>query len=123
MSLIFANDFARGCRNHWPPRHFHKIQGTACMSSRASCSTVAIGGWVFATCPCTLCFAQIQQETQLETFCATLRLWAPCVKQLPRVRCDLSCSAVVDNRVSHVHVRCFIFVVPCLVVVWLSFLD
>ena len=47
-----------------------------------------------------------------------LRLLALCVKQLPRVRCDLSRSAVVDNPVSHVHVRSFFFVVPCLVVAY-----
>ena len=35
----------------------------------------------------------------------------------------MSRSAVVDNLVSHVHVRSFIFVVPCLVVVRLSLLD
>ena len=37
---VFTNDSSCGCDTRWPLKHVHKIQGTACISSRASCSRV-----------------------------------------------------------------------------------
>ena len=37
---VLANDVSRGCNTHWPLKHVHKIQGAACISSRASYSRV-----------------------------------------------------------------------------------